>query len=85
MKRNMTMISLIHRRLNKGADVPAQPTPVAAEPPPTIDNSEEVKKQRLLEQERQKNMKGLGSTDLVEGEGVPLTKENIDKKTLLGE
>jgi len=62
-----------------GGSVPSMPAPVPAPPPPTVDNSEEVKKQRLLEEERNKRSKGLGATDLTEGE-VLLDEENIEKK-----
>lgn len=76
---------------NKSPEVPSTPAPVAASTPaPTTDNSEEVKKQRLLEEQRAARAKGLAATDNTGGEGVPLTKENIDTKelqtkTLLGE
>lgn len=75
---------------NKSPEVPAAPTPVAAAPAPTEDNSEEVKKQRLLEEQRAARAKGLASTDNTGGEGVALDQENVKKeevkaKTLLGE
>lgn len=67
---------------NKAPEAPPPPAPVAAAPPPTVDNSEEVKKQRLLEEQRASRAKGLSSTDNTGGEGVALTQENIDEKTL---
>lgn len=70
---------------NKAPEVPSTPAPVAATPPPTVDNSEEVKKQRLLEEQRQARARGYSATDNTGGEGVPLQKENVEKKTLLGE
>ena len=78
------------RITNKAPEVPATPTPVAAAPAPTTDNSEEVKKQRLLEEQRAARAKGLSATDNTGGEGVALAQENIDNKelkskTLLGE
>ena len=74
---------------NKGGfEMPAMPPPPAPAPPPTLDNSEEVKKQRLIEEQRAIRAKGLGATDLTK-DGVPLIKENIETpkatKTLLGE
>jgi len=77
------------RIFNKAPEVPSTPAPVAAAPAPTEDNSEEVKKQRLLEEQRAARAKGLSSTDNTGGEGVALAQENIDEKklnkTLLGE
>jgi hypothetical protein len=81
----INMISSISKLYNKAPSVPSMPPPVAAAPPPTVDNSEEVKKQRAIEAERAKREKGLSATDNTGGEGVPLTEENIGKKTLLGE
>lgn len=70
---------------NKAPEAPSMPAPApVAAPPPTTDNSEEVKKQREIEAQRQARMRGLSATDNTKGEGVPLAEENIDKKTLLG-
>jgi hypothetical protein len=79
------MSSTQQKVLNKSPSVPQTPAPVAAPPPPTVDNSEEVKKQRAIEAERAKREKGLSATDNTGGEGVPLQEENVQKKTLLGE
>ena len=81
------MIMMYSTRLitNAKPSVPSMPAPVAAAPPPTVDNSDEVKKQRALEAERAKREKGLGATDNTGGEGVPLAEENTSKKTLLGQ
>lgn len=88
-KRTVVMTSSIHPILNKAPEVPSAPAPVAATPAPTTDNSEEVKKQRLLEEQRQKRAQGLAATDNTGGEGVALQQENVDKpeasKTLLGQ
>lgn len=87
-KLTTNMICSIQRKFyNKAPEIPATPAPVAAAPTPTTDNSEEVKKQRLLEEQRAMRAKGLSSTDNTGGEGVPLTEENIEKPkatTLLG-
>lgn len=92
MKRmKLDSTSLIREVLNKAPSVPATPAPVAATPPPTIDNSAEVKKQRLLEEERQKRAQGLSATDNTGGAGVDISSENVqkteatDNKTLLGQ
>lgn len=63
---------------------PPPPAPAAAPPPPTTDNSEEVRKQREIEAQRQAKMRGLSAADNTGGEGVPLAQENVEKKTLLG-
>lgn len=78
------MISSIRSRVNKAPEVPQMAAPVAAAPAPTVDNSAEVKKQRAIEEERQKRAQGLAATDNTGGEGVALQEENIQKKTLLG-
>lgn len=89
MKLTMNTIRLISRRLNKAPSAPSMPAPVAAAPPPTVDNSAEVAKQRKIEEERAKRAQGLSATDNTGGEGVNLEDENIAKpeakKTLLGE
>ena len=89
-KQTMSMISSTRSVYNKAPSVPSMPPPVAPPPTPDLENSEEVKKQRLLEQERAKRAKGFSSTDLAK-EGVSLKEENTEdaslknKKTLLGE
>lgn len=80
----------LNKIYNKAPEVPSAPAPVAAAPAPTEDNSEEVKKQRLLEEQRAARAKGLSATDNTGGEGVALDQENVKKeevkaKTLLGE
>lgn len=75
---------------NKSPSVPSTPAPAATPVAPTVDNSEEVKKQKALEDARQKRVQGLGSTDNTGGDGVSLNSENVDKaaatdKTLLGQ
>lgn len=72
----------IYKRLNKAPEVPAAAAPVAAPTAPTTDNSEEVAKQRAIEEARQKRAQGLSATDNTGGEGVPLTEEKIEDKTL---
>lgn len=73
---------IIKKRLNKAPEVPATPAPVAAPAAPTTDNSEEVAKQRAIEEARQKRAQGLAATDNTGGEGVPLSSENVSDKTL---
>ncbi len=82
ISRTIIMTSLIQRVTNKAPEIPSTPAPVAATPAPTMDNSEEVKKQRLLEEQRAARAKGLGATDNTGGEGVALQKENVDAPTL---
>lgn len=72
----------ISKRWNKAPSVPATPAPVAAPAAPTTDNSEEVAKQRAIEEARQKRAQGRAATDNTGGEGVPLTSEKIEDKTL---
>jgi hypothetical protein len=72
----------ISRRFNKAPEVPATPAPVASPVAPTTDNSEEVAKQRAIEEARQKRAQGLAATDNTGGEGVPLTTEKVEDKTL---
>lgn len=72
----------ILKRVNKSPEVPAAPAPVAAPAAPTVDNSEEVAKQRAIEEARQKRAQGLAATDNTGGEGVPLASENVEDKTL---
>lgn len=81
----MILMSSIRLITNKAPSVPSMPAPVAAAAPPTVDNSEEIKKQRAIEAERAKREKGLSATDNTGGEGVPLAEENTEKKTLLGQ
>lgn len=88
MRQILSTIRSSIKRTNKAPSVPSMPPPAAMPPAPTADNSEEVKKQRAMEEQRQKNARGLGSTSNTDGGGVSLKDENIDKpaaKTLLGE
>jgi hypothetical protein len=85
MKRTTTY--LIQAVTNKGGGMAPPPPPPPAPIPaaPTVDNSEEVAKQRKLEEERAKREKGYSSMDNTGGQGVDIAEENIKQPTLLGE
>lgn len=76
----------IYRRVNMGggkAPTPTTPTPVAADPAPTVDNSEEVAKQKAIEDARASRVKGLNATDLADNKQTD-NAEKTQTTTLLG-